>query len=284
MFRTNRLVSAVALSLSTMLAGSALQAASFTIVDGEGFEAPAYSDTFLTTGQLEGQFAETDGGFGSTQWKQTVGGLSSAVVQTAVVSTGSQAVRVDRVANSDDRWAVPVSGYPAERFVCIEWDMRVEQSGAGANEFGPFFGVEAFDDDGAEVGLFGSLGVDSANGDVLFQSAGTGFFAETGAQATFGEWSSYRLILDFDTDSYSYYKDGSLLGTEGFVDNGLGLEQFTDANIAALAAAGGTSLGLTGTAYFDNFVVFETDVKIPEPASLSLLLAGLSLVATRRRR
>ena len=49
-----------------------------------------------------------------------------------------------------------MSGWPSQRYVCIDWDMRVQQTVSAA--FGPFFGVEAYDDDAASIGLLGSLG------------------------------------------------------------------------------------------------------------------------------
>ncbi len=266
----------------------------FTIVDGEGFEAPEYSTSFLTTGQLEGQFASTSGGLGSAQWVQSpVSGTGTAVVQTAVVASGAQAVQVDRAANSDDRWAVPVTGFPApsERFVCIEWDMYVEQT-VTPTGFGPLFGIEAYDDATASRLRIGTLGVDAATGDVLVTSKAAGLI-ETGTLVNFDEWNSFRMILDFQTDIYYAYLNGVQIFSTGFEEvdfNGLfgEADEFTDADITAIAASGDPiSQALTGTAYFDNYFVFETDDinKIPEPASVALLamLLGVSLATVRRK-
>ncbi len=239
------------------------------IVDGKGFEAPDYSTTFDGTGRLEGQQG----------WERASGpALGTAVVQTAVVLSGDQAVRVDRAANSDDRWAVPMTGYPTKPIVLIEWDMRVE--GPEAGPYGPFFGVEAVDDSGG-FGLLGSLGVDATTADVLYQAQDTGFLTETGTTVVFGAWNHFQIRLDYQVDEYTVFLNGTPLATTGFVDRGLGLDDFTDANISAIAAAGDPgSQALTGTAYFDNFVVQQV---VPEPMTMSLLALG-GLLAIRRRR
>jgi hypothetical protein len=211
---------------------------------------------------------------------------------------GTQAVRVNRAANNDVRWAVQVDhlGYPdypnpfppepAQPCICINWDMRVEQStGNGDTTFGPFFGVEAYDD-ATRIGLLGSLGVDAATGDILYQATGTGFLTETGSTVNFGQWNHFQIKLDYSTNQYTIYRNFAGLGTFGFVD-GAGLDQFSDADISALGAAGDPgSQALTGTAYFDNFLVREGACPIPEPTTFALIgfgLAGASLVRRNRR-
>ena len=87
------------------------------IVNAKGFEPnPPYgfSTTFLTTGQLEGQINPPGTGqvISPGQWLRTrTTGTSTAFVQSAVFAPGggTQAVKVTRAANSDDRWAVPVN-------------------------------------------------------------------------------------------------------------------------------------------------------------------------------
>ena len=87
-----------------VLASSA--SAASVIVDSHGFETPFFTTTFNGTGQLEGQTPATFNG----TWLRTKGpGLSTATVETAVKDSGAQAVQVNRVGPSDDRWGVPVS-------------------------------------------------------------------------------------------------------------------------------------------------------------------------------
>lgn len=257
--------------------GLAASAGSFTLIDGEGFEAPEYNLAIL-----EGQFGSTFEGLGSGPWVQTpLGGTSTAVVQDSVVASGDQAVRVDRAANSDDGWAIPISGAPAEPIVCIEWDMLVEQS--ATTGFGPFFGMEAYDDDATSILRVGALGVDAATGEVLITDLPSGFVVTT-ATVDFDVWNSFRMVLDYSTDTYYSFVNDILVYTTGF--ESLGADQFTDADMAALAAAGdAASQAATGTAYFDNYLVFETDdfSKIPEPASLAIALLAVGMAASRRR-
>lgn len=277
-----------------VVAVAPLTNAASLIVDSHGFESPFFDTTFGSggpgtgTGQLEGQTPATFNG----TWLRTKGvGLSTADVQTTVVDAGAQAVKVTRVANSDDRWAVPVDGYPSigQRYVCIEWSMRVEQTSGAPNTFGPFFGVEAYDDDAATIGLLGSLGVDASNGEVLYQAETTGFLTAAGPTVTYGAWNDYQIELDFTLKQYRFFLNGGLLGSTGFVDEDNilgGLNEFTDADIAAIAAAGdAASKALGGTAYFDNFTVSESDVPcdIPEPASVAMAMLAVVGACSLRR-
>ncbi len=264
------------------------------IVNTFGFEAPVFTTTFELSGQLEGQVNPV--GFGQAvspgQWERTKGpGQSTAVIQTAVPGPSGigQSVQVDRIANSNDRWAVPVSGYPAypiapvgedpQPHICISWDMLVEQAaGDPDNEvFGPLFGVEAYDDDANPVSLLGALWVDATTAEVLYQQPGTGFLTPI-SSVTFGTWNNFQIQLDYSTHEYSIFLNNALLGTFDFVDDANvlgGLNEFSDADIAAVAGAdNAASIALTGTAFFDNFRVHE-GACIPEPSTTILAILGL---------
>ena len=270
-------------------------ASNFTLIDGEGFESPAYDTAFLGTGQLEGQFASTLGGFGSTQWVQSpLAGSGTANVTDAIAASGSQSVEVNRAANSDDRWAVPITGAPSltRPYVCIEWDMYVEYAGT-AQPFGPFFGIEAYDDDATSILRVGSFGVDATTGEILYTPRDDGilpgFLVPTpnGDTVNFNEWNSFRMILDYSTDTYHLFLNDDLLLSTAFEMDGA--DQFTDADIAAIAAGGDpASQAATGTAYFDNYFVFETDTfdkpVIPEPATVGLIAVAATAALARRKR
>ncbi len=278
------------LALTLLLACSS-QATVIGILDGEGFESPSYS-----TGTLEGQVASLPSDAVDGVWQASIGTTSTATVQTAVVESGDQAVRLTRAPNEapgGGRFGVELSGWPdpagpvGGRYICIMWDMYVDGPlGVPGQSFGPFFGVEAYDDDGVGLnnGLIGSLGVDATTGDVLYQAAGTGFLTETGTTVSFGEWNTFRIDIDFLLNEYSVFVNGSgdplsmvPLVTEGFVD-GVGLDQFTDAPLATFAAAGDpVSQATGGSAYFDNYKIVQG--KIPEPTTLALGM--LALVATQ---
>ncbi len=221
------------------------------IVNAAGFELP-FTTVFGGTGQLEGQVNPAGEGqiLPPGQWQRSFGGISTARVQSAVFAPGggTQAVRVDRAANNDVRWAVQVDhlGYPdfpnpfppepAQPVICISWDMRVQQTTGAPGTFGPFFGVEAYADTAVAPGLLGSLGVDATTGDVLFQATGSGILTETGSVVSFGQWNHFDIELDYSTDQYTVFLNFAELGTFGFVDPGL--NNFSDADISALAAAG----------------------------------------------
>jgi hypothetical protein len=225
--------------LGTMLAASTVLASPAPIIN-TGFEPP------FALGPLEGQFGWLRADLGSQN--------SKAIIQDEIVKSGNQAVEVSRAANSDTRWAMPQEGFPSQRFVIVDWDMRVSQA-PNSEGFGPFFGVDTYDAD-VEPLVLGALGVDATTGDVLFQFEDTGVLTETGTDVAFDQWHHYRLVLDFATDTYLGIVNGTLVATTGFVDRSRGLDDFTDADIAAFAAGpDAVSRNLTSTAVFDNFLV-----------------------------
>lgn len=204
-----------------------------------GFESP------YELGPLEGQRG----------WVTAGSGNSSATVQNSTTHSGTQAVQVVRSANSDRRWAVLQSGLPTRSLVAIDWDMRVSQT-PNSSSFGPFFGIETYDDVGQPIALLGSLGVDATTGDVLYQAQDSGVFTEANRNIVFNQWHHYRLLLDFATDTYSAYFDGNFLVSQGFVDRSLNLNDFTDADISAIAATGDSAgNALASSAVFDNLVI-----------------------------
>ncbi len=222
------------------------------LIHSGGFEAPAYSPTFAGTGRLAGQAATTLSGVSAGVWQQ-VGGNGTAVVQSSVVKSGSQAIRVNRAANSDDRWSVSVPPQSAERFITIEWDMYVASS-APTTAFGPFFGIEAYDSSGG-VNRIGMLGVDAATSEVLYGDQSIGLVpAPGGAMAPLNVWNSFKIVIDFSLDLYVGYVNGSQVVSTPF--EFAAANEFTDADISAIAAGGdAASLARTGTAYFDNYLV-----------------------------
>lgn len=238
--------------------------------DSLGFENPPYS-----AGNLEGQEG----------WQGTAGNLGTAEVQTSVVAGGSQAVQVNRVAGGDDRWGQILGSplVPSEQFICITWDMLVEQTVSA--DFGPFFGVEVFDDSIGPVLRLAMLGVDATTGDVLYGDSVTGL-SESGSLVNFDEWNTFGMDLNFTDETYSISLNGSELLTTGFEFPGAA--GITDVDLAALAASL-TGGNLTGTAFFDNLVIVETASKGAEPvpdggATFALLGLGLAGVVVMKRR
>lgn len=214
--------------------------ANITILDTDGFE------NYTIDQMLQGQQG----------WLTAGHGGGTATVTDDLVESGSKAVRVDRGANSDDRWAVSFSGanLPVNRYVAIDWDMYVEGTGAAAGVFGPFLGVDAYDDTNGP-NVLGSLGVDATTGEILYQEQGSGILLATSAVG-FDVWNHFQIRLDFLLDQYTISVNGAELATEGFVDTTT--DTFTDADIAAFAAAfNQASQSQTATAHFDNFAIIE---------------------------
>jgi hypothetical protein len=219
-----------------------------------GFEPPGYTTTggTLNNGVLQGQ----------SGWLWDGGGLdpnlhSTAVVQNSIAKTGSQAVLVTRRPNSDRHWAMPKSGLPTQRFIAIDWDMRVAKAPTSTG-LGPFFGVDSNDRTSGQARVLGSLGVDATTGEVLSQLPESGFFVNTPGTVLFDEWNHFRLVLDFALDSFSGFVNGEQVISSHFIDDTATqeLNTFSDADLWTVAAAGDpASLALTSTAVFDNFMI-----------------------------
>jgi hypothetical protein len=235
-------------------------------LDSQGFEN-------YQPGALQGQF----------DWQQLGPSTGSAAIQSTTVRSGSQAVRVDRAPGADNRWGVPLgSALPSNEFIYVTWDMRMTATGAETGAIGPFMGVEAYDDKGA-FGLLGSLGVDATTLDVLYQREDDGVLIETGVQVSPDVWHNYAVLFDFVRHEYTVYFEGRELATTGFVDRGNNhsrLDQFTDADISALAAQPDSpSQMMGGTAYFDNFRILDGPRPefFPADATFDGIVDGLDL-------
>jgi hypothetical protein len=253
-----------------VLGGGVREARAVIVYNSNGFEPPS-----IVSGDIEGQDVANG------PWQKSGNNASTGLVQIAVKQAGLQALAASRAptAGGDARWGVS-KPIPGATRVIISFDMNVQPSALPAGSFGPFIGVEAYDELNNAPLLAGSLGVDATTGDVLYQEAGTGFLVETGALAAFGTWNSYKLVLDYTADRYSIFFNGNLLATSGFVDGGI--NDFTDAPVAVLAAGGDAlSLSAAGTGFFDNYTI---EHEIPEPGSALLGLIPMVMLATSRRR
>ena len=225
-----------------------------TLFDSGGFEAPSYTTTAFGTGMLEGQPIGAPIVWQRHGQRQPQHGKYP---EHGVCTGRRHASSADEPhCGAVDRWGLKFTNAPLTNTVTITWAMRVQgPAGNVATQFGPFFGVEAYDDTSGFIALIGSLGVDATTGDVLLQEATTGFFVETGATSAFGVWNNFEIRMNFTTKQYSVFFNGAFLRTEGFVDQANkpgGINRITDATLAGLTAAANSD-ALTGTAYFDNF-------------------------------
>jgi hypothetical protein len=247
------------------------------LLDTNGFENPP----FMAGLPLEGQGAP------QTWLRNDLGtGASTSLVQTTVFESGSQAVQIVRGAMSDTRWGVPLGSLTPLQ-VSIQWDMLVEQTRLPVGSFGPFMGVEAYDDPNGSLPpppvRLATFGVDAATGEFLFIGPGGLISAVPSVTVDFGQWRPYQLLLDFVSQTYSIFYNGALLLPP------IGFETasstFSDADIAAYAAAGDTtSQNATGTAFYDNFLI--TAEFVPEPMSIVVwgLIAATAAFGYRAQR
>lgn len=212
------------------------------VVNSAGFEPTAYN-----TGTLEGQQG----------WFNAGSGGATAVVQTTVVKSGTQAVKLTRTAQSNRYFGRFINSPPVGRYMSIDWDMRFEATGS-TGVFGPFLGVNGFyESSGGAIGFVAGFGVDVTTRELLYQQGGTGNFV-AGPVVPANTWAHYRIDFDFGTDTYRSYYNGTLIATTGFVDAHLGIDRLTDVDMVALPAAGDSgSQAQTGVAYFDNLIVID---------------------------
>jgi hypothetical protein len=240
------------------------------VYDSDGFEPPDFTAGL----PLEGQ----DG------WVRT-GTTSASQVQIAVIEAGNQAVQITRAPNEDARWGVLTTGFPASPtdLISVRWDMNVLPSGLPSGSFGPFFGVEGYAD-AAGLTFLGSLGVDTATGEILYLHPVTGFTAVPSVTVPFQTWHMYELLFDFGSDTYDIFYDGALqVGGIPFTDGPQ--STFSDAPIATVGAAGDAiSQAAIGSGFFDNYVI----TAIPEPSAVlfgALVCActGASIIVRRIR-
>ena len=244
------------------------------IYNSNGFEFPP----FVAGLPLEGQDPANG------PWLTTAT-TSTSLVQTTVVESGTQAVRINRAGGDDARWGVVKPLDNVAGTITIAWDQHTLQTVLPAGSFGPFFGVEAYDDlPSGSVQRLGAAGIDAATGELLYLDPNVGF-AVTGDVVAFGTWHQLAITLDYGTQAYSVFLDGVLKVTVGFENPGA--DDFTDAPLTTVAAAGDpASLSANGTAFFDNYVITTPALtQVPEPATLSLLgIAAVALAARRLRR
>jgi autotransporter-associated beta strand protein len=232
-------------------AGALASAQPTTLYDSAGFESPV----FLLEQNLDGQDPAPP--VGSGPWVQD-DGTASAVVSAINAIDGSRSVVVTRpaAASGNTRWGVVKPAAPTlpENIVDVYFDMQVAQR---TLEFGPLFGVEAYDGSGDAPKLIGSLFHDASTGELVCQQAGTGTMVGTGFYPDLRIHHHYRLSLDFAAGSYSIHVNGRLVHTEGFVNPAA--VAFTDAPLATVAAGDPEE---TGKAYFDNYRIVRTTSRL----------------------
>jgi hypothetical protein len=287
---------ALACLCSIVVVGSA--SAQVPVYNSSGFEPGRFSTvTGAPPGNLIGQDSTAPGPLGASPngWLRVPStSTSTAVVQTATVSTGLQAVRVTRPADNtmtgglptaDSYWAV-LENVTAQS-VHIQWDMNVTQ--ATLQPFGPFFGITVFDQSSGPQKRVATFGVDAVTGEVLIQDSGTGLIDVTPTDTTVsrGAWHTYQMVLNYNGaggGSYSLYVDDPLRLTPiftspTFIDSGI--NKLTTAAIATFTVDG-AHINATGTAFFDNYSIDVTPV--PEPSSIVLASMALAGLVYRRRR
>jgi hypothetical protein len=247
-------------------------AASITLLDTQGFEAPLFSTSFNPGGGYNGQLEGQPIAPPEETWEQSGPDATTATVQSGVVLTGTQAVEL-AYGGADTRWGVPIDlANPVS--VTISFDMLVRGPASDPNvSLGPIFGVESYADSTGGATLLGSVFVDASSGEVLYQATGTGFLTPATAPnpAFLNTWNSFDLVLDYTAQEYSIFVNNVLaVGGVGFVD-GL-FTTFGSADLSALDAGFGVPRGF---GFVDNFVI---TAEVPE-FSTGLMWAGLATIA-----
>ncbi len=156
--------------------------------------------------------------------------------------------------------------------VAVRWTMEIEN--ANANH--PFFGITSFGNGSSQP--FAIAGIDASTGLV--------YGLPSTFQASQGTFYQYELLLDYSTNTYSFYEAPATVGSAftliGAAPFRLAATNFTDADITTYVPFG---VGATGTgsgeAAFDNYSVQV--LPVPEPASAGALALALLGLAGRRK-
>lgn len=281
---------------TAMLSITTSHAAVVNYYDANGFES-------FANGNLEGQIS---GGTPTLNPSEAWTGnptpsANTATVQPGVGVGGTKGVRLDHPANSGAYRITPLTDYianastyatnptddpnppfPGNRYLNIDWSMKVNQSNAGANQFGPLFGVEAYIARLSNQGVkrIGGLYVDATDGSTNYPTA-TAF----GPQVPVGQYVDYRMTFDWATETYDISINGVVPAAydnlpwetpQGFDVYGYSLADFADADL--MVSPFSADVTVSASADFDNYRVYWT----PEPTTLGLL-GGLLAVSARRR-
>lgn len=248
-------------------------ASAAVLYNSQGFESPPFINNQSLVGQdpANGPFV-------------TDSATPTATVQSAVRASGDQAVQINRTgtATSDQRFFVQKPITPSERFIIIEYDQLTRRTSQPTITFGPLFGVEANDDTGGSIiPLIGSAFVDATTGDLLFQRQGTGILVESGTRVPFDQFQRFALQLDYTTDTYQVFLNGTQVASEGFVDSPI--IGFSDAPLTTIREPTAGNENAAGTAFFDNYSIRTSNVPVPEPTSVALFgIAALGLLRRKR--
>lgn len=281
-------------AISTVVAASA-HATYVNFYDAVGFES-------FANGNLEGQTAGNPTLNPVEAWAPNPsGGSNTAIVQASNGVGGTKGVHLDHPANSGAYRVTPLTDYitnsntyatnptdfpnppfPGNRYLNIDWSMKVNQSNAGANQYGPIFGVEAYIARLSTQGVqrIGGVYVDSTDGSTNYPTA-TAF----GPSVTVGQYVDYKMVFDWAAQTYDISINGVVPAA---YDNlpwetpqaldvyGYSTADFADADL--MVSPFGADLSVAASADFDAYHVYWT----PEPACLGLL-SGV-LCSLRRRR
>lgn len=293
-----RLTSSIAMALAaTVLATQVASAAPVTFYNAGGFES-------FGLGNIAGQTAGTPALTPAEAWAPNPA-LSSitATVQATNGVGGTKGVHLNRPANSGSLRITPLADYvtnsntyatnptdfpnppyPGNRLLTIEFDMKVNSSNAGPNQYGPLFGVEAYIARLSTQGVkrIGAIYVDSTDGATNYPTA-TAF----GPSVSLNVYNSYKLVFDWQTETYDISINGVVPAAydnlvwetpQGFDAYGYSLADFADADLTVVPFGGDVSVA--ASADFDNYNIYWS--AIPEPTSLGLV-GGLLVTLGRRR-
>jgi|GEM_PF-1731744 len=209
---------------------------SATSIYETGFEAPIF-----TVGNLVAQ----DG------WA-TDGGGTNGTVQSALVNSGNQAVQIDGNGLMNSTWwfrdvsyTIPVATMP---IIQIDWAMNVQTGSVQSS-----WGIDVYVEDEFPVFLkrASAMYVDDLNNIQVWdgtENAGAGGFTDSNFDATRNAWHTYRIDLNYATETADFYYDGVLIAN----DLAITLSPFNvllDADLYNFKLGGGAN----DSAYFDDY-------------------------------
>jgi len=236
-----------------------------TVQLSTGFEAPGYAP-----GNLVGQ----------SGWVGFNTAPNQPVVQTAVVSSGSQAVKwevaADTATDVAAAWKPVNQTVGAETQWTVQWDMRRDTSVDSTG-----FSIGVYANNGNDwLGELGTFDVGSGEAVYFVANNGTGpsLFGTNIPAPAYGQWANYKMEFNYVTQTYRVSVNGTYYTNAGQpvdIPFMAAANTFSDADIT-------NQFDPAGIAYYDNLQI--TSTAVPEPAVAGVLGVSVLGAGLRRRR
>lgn len=239
-----------AIALFTLLA--AVSCASATV----------YSTGFETTDFTAGASVNGIGGWTMTDQADRL----TATVVDSKAATGTQSLKVAMIPHWTGSTVALTTPTALSGTVTISWDFFQDNTGSEA----PLNNI-------IWIGNSGGTPIDIRISGSGVVTAYSGWAEVAVGNLTAGQWNSFSVVLDTDTDTFNISLNGVLVW-----ETAVAVKSFTDVSNVNLITFYQEPYR-RGTYYIDNMTFSDEPATVPEPASLVIFgLAGAALLIRRR--